>query len=219
MSYEIFLSQLDEVEKAYPRLKRKLVDEKYLLAGELEVIDAAGKLWEIYQVEIHYEDGFPHRFPSLYETGGKIPKIGDWHVYENTLACCVKVEPAEMIRCVHGITITEYITEEALPYLFNQTHRRLEGYYVNGEYAHGLVGIYQFYSEMLHTGKDYQKTLNLMHFIASNGRPGRTSLCFCGSGFKFRNCHRTVFDKLKQIGDDALFSHCIQIGKATGVLK
>jgi hypothetical protein len=219
MSYELFVEQLNKVEQSYPKLKCKLKEHGYVLAGELDIIDAYGKLWESYQVEIRHEEGFPHRFPSLYEVGGKIPKIGDWHIYEDTLACCVKVKPAEIIRCVNGISVAEFIKEEALPYLFNQTHRRLEGYYVNGEYSHGIVGFSEFYTEELKTGLDIKKTLKLMHFIAKNDRPERTSMCFCGSGIKFRNCHREAFDKLKKIGENLLLSHCYAIGKSEGIFE
>ncbi|MBL7767499.1 MAG: SEC-C domain-containing protein [Flavipsychrobacter sp.] len=217
MSNEFFVEQLAEAEESYPKLKPTLTEAGYVLAGDLDVIDKTGKLWETYQIEIHYTDGFPYRFPLLYETGGKIPKIADWHVYEDTLTCCVKVLPAEIIRCLNGITITEYIREEALPYFFNQTHRRLEGFYVNGEYSHGLMGIYQFYEEALRTGKDVKKLLRLMHFIATNERPGRTSICFCGSGKKFRNCHRDTFDELRQLGSSVLLSDGLEIGKAFGI--
>jgi hypothetical protein len=217
MSYQIFVDQLLEAEIAFPKLKRKLVTDKFVLAGEVNIIDHNGKLWESYQIEIRYAEGFPHRFPSLYETGDKIPKIADWHIYEDTFACCVKVKPAEIIRCANGITITQYLKEEALPYLFNQTHRRVEGYYVNGEYSHGIAGIYQFYSEELGTARDIDQTLRIMHFIASNPRPVRTSMCFCNSGIKFRNCHRQAFDKIKVIGEEIILQHHFAIGKAVGV--
>lgn len=219
MSYEVFVEQLTEAEETYPKLKRKLTDNGYILAGELDVIDKNGKLWESYQIEIHHADGFPYRFPSLYETGGKIPKIADWHVYEDTLTCCVKVLPAEIVRCINGITILEYVRDEALPYFFNQTHRRLEGYYVNGEYGHGLTGIFEFYAEELKTGTDVKKMLRLMHYIATKSRPSSTAMCFCASGKKFRKCHRSAFDLLKQVGDKVLLSHGYEIGKAFGIFK
>lgn len=219
MSYELFVEQLEEAEAEYPKLKRKLIEDRYILAGVLEVIDKGSKLWETYEIEIHYNNGFPHRFPRLYETSGKIPKIGDWHVNEDTLTCCVKVEPAEIVRCINGITIAEFIKEEVLPYFFNQTHRKVEGYYVNGEYGHGPVGICQFYSEELKTESDVKKMLQLIHFIATNERPNRTSTCFCGNKVKFRHCHRAAFDRLKLIGNGNVLRHSLDIGKALGIFK
>lgn len=216
--YDIFVSQLDEALEAFPSLGIIEVDGKDILKGILAVIDKNGKHWEDYEIEIHFSKNFPAEFPTLFETSGKIPKIADWHVYEDTLSCCVKVKPEEILRCKDGITITEYIREEVMPYLFNQTHRRVEGFYVNGEYGHGQLGIYEFYANELNTGADIKQTIRLMRFIASNDRPGRTSVCFCGRNIKFRYCHRDAFDKLKKLGDETIQAHAYNFEKVVRLL-
>lgn len=215
--YEVFVTQLDEAVEAYPGLRKALVEEKEILRGVLPVIDKEGRHWEDYEVEIHASEKFPFEFPDLYEISEKIPRIGDWHIYEDKGSCCLKVRPEEIIRCRHGITVTEYIQEEVMPYLFNQTHRRVEGYYVNGEYAHGWLGIYQFYSDLLKTGNDIPETIRLLKFIAINNRPIRTSFCFCYSGVKFRHCHRDAFDQLKLIDGVLLLGHARSIALAAGL--
>jgi hypothetical protein len=215
--YEQFADQLEDAITAFPSLSIAVSGGNKILKGTLPVVDKEGKYWDDYGIEIHCSNNFPDEFPLLFETSDKIPKIADWHIYEDTLSCCVKVKPEEMLRCKKGITLKEYIQEEALPYLFNQTHRRVEGYYVNGEYAHGLAGIYQFYADLLKTGADIRQTLQLMEYIASHDRPVRTSLCFCGGKAKFRNCHREAFDKLKEIGDDNVKHDADNIAKATGL--
>jgi len=176
--YEAFVTQLDEAVNAFSGLQKRIVEGREVLRGTLPIIDKEGKHWEDYEVEIHASEKFPFEFPDLFEISGKIPRIGDWHIYEDTGSCCVKVKPAELIRCRDGITVTDYIRDEVMPYLFNQTHRRVEGYYVNGEYAHGWAGIYQFYADILKTGHDIPETIRLMKFIAENNRPVRTSFCF-----------------------------------------
>lgn len=216
--YEQFVGQLDDAIVAFPSLYQAKSGDKKILKGALPVIDKDGKHWEDYEVEIHFSENFPAEFPKLFETSGKIPKIADWHVYEDTLSCCVKVHPEEILRCKNGIIVTEYIREEVIPYLFNQTHRRVEGYYVNGEYAHGAVGIYEYYAGILKTGADIKRTLQLMEYIANHERPLRTSLCFCGERAKFRHCHRGAFDKLKDIGDNIVRSHAYHIAKAANLL-
>lgn len=210
----IFQSQIEETIKAFPSLQRRVWGESEILKGIIPIIDVIGIKWEEYELEIHCSENFPFEFPSLFETSNKIPKIGDWHIYEDTLSCCVKVKPEELIRCKDGITIIDYIREQVIPYLFNQTHRRVEGYYVNGEYSHGLHGIYEFYSDTLGTGNNYKKTVELMMFIASHEKPGRTTFCFCGSNIKFRNCHRESFNIIKNIKKEYLELHTIQIAKA-----
>lgn len=202
--YDIFVSQIEQAIVAYPTLRRVKVNGKHILKGVLAVIDKNGTYWADYEIEIHSTENFPNEFPILFETSDKIPKIADWHIYEDTLSCCVKIKPEEILRCRKGITIKEYICEEVLPYLFNQTHRRIEGYYVNGEYGHGKLGMYQYYSDLLNTGNNIQLTIQLMLFISNNERPGRTASCFCGRNIKFRDCHRNAYDRLKQLGSEML---------------
>jgi hypothetical protein len=217
--YFVFATQLDETIKAYPYLNKATIEGKEILKGIMPIVDNDGQHWEDYEIEIHPTENFPNEFPMLFESSGKIPKIADWHIYEDSLSCCVKVKPEEIIRCKNGITIIEFIREEVIPYLFNQTHRRMEGFYVNGEYSHGLMGIYEYYSQILKTGDDIKKTIGLMKYIADNEKPHRTSLCFCNRGIKFRHCHREAFDKLKSIGSEELKFHAYSVGKAAGIFQ
>ncbi len=203
-----FETQIDELLEAFPKLKKTgREDNVVIVAGELEVIDRNGKHWETYQVEIHPRDGFPFCFPFVFETSGKIPRIADWHVYEDTGSCCIAVEPEEHLICKDGLSLTTFVKSQVLPYFFNQTFRRVEGYYKNGEYAHGKMGIYQFYDEALRTNGDIKETIRLMVAIAETKKPGRTQLCFCGSKKKFRKCHRDSYQKLSGLGKEMLYKH------------
>jgi len=205
--YEQFVSQLDEAIASFPSLSKATLEGAIILKGILPVIDKEGKHWEDYDIEIHCSKNFPYEFPLLFETSGKIPKIADWHVYEDSLTCCVKVHPEELLRCKKGITVKEYISDEVLPYLFNQTHRRVEGYYINGEYSHGSLGVYEYYANMLNTDTNIKLTLQLMNFIADHERPSRTSMCFCEKRIKFRHCHKGSFDKIKPLGSEQIKRH------------
>lgn len=216
-AYGVFVSQLDEATMSFPSLQRVVVNGEEILKGSLSIIDKDGKHWEDYEVEIHVSEEFPYRFPRLFEVSGKIPRIADWHVYEDTGSCCVKILPEEVLRCKNGITVTEYIQEEVLPYLFNQTHRRTEGYYVNGEHSHGLRGIFEYYANILNTGDNIKLTVQLLRYIATNDRPARTAACFCGNGNKFRQCHRLAFDRIKPIGSAVLLDHAENIARAAGL--
>ena len=88
------------------------------------------------------------------------------------------MRPEEILPCKNGITVTEYIREEVIPYLFYQTHRRVEGYCANGEYSHGAGGIYEYDSRILKAGPDIRRNLQIMKYISSHERPMRTSKCF-----------------------------------------
>jgi len=216
IGYDKFISQLNEAQEMFPTLKQIESNGKIFLRGIVSIVDQDGKHWEDYKIEIHCSDYFPKEFPRLFEVSGKIPRIADWHIYEDTGSCCTKIPPEEILRCQKSITVTEYILEEVIPYLFNQTHRRAEGYYINGEYSHGGMGLLEYYTKELKTGNDYKLTLDLIKFIATNDKPYRTSFCFCGKKEKFRHCHKIVFEKLKRLGNNVLKHHYSIIARATG---
>lgn len=218
LGYNLFVSQIPAVLDRYPKLVKIERDNRFILAGKVDIIDKTGKHWETYEIEIHCSALYPNRFPNLYETGGKIPKIADWHIYEDTLSCCVKILPEEILKCIKGITLEQYVTEEVLPYFFNQTHRKVEGYYVNGEYGHGNMGMYEYYSSVLKTG-DLKQIGMLLYNIATRPKPDRTSLCFCGSGEKYRYCHRTSYEKLSLLGKDFLIEHATKFYNIANRMK
>ena len=217
--YEKFISHLTEAQEMFPALKQVEYNGQIFLRGVISIVDQEGKHWEDYEIEIHSTDNFPKEFPRLFEISGKIPRLADWHVYEDTGSCCTKIPPEEIFRCQKGITVAEYIKEEVIPYFFNQTHRRIEGYYINGEYSHGGKGLLEYYSKELKTGNNYKLTLDLIKFIATQDKPHRTSFCFCGKKLKFRHCHKGAFEKFKSLGHGILKLHYAMIAKATGFIN
>lgn len=206
MNYELFESQIDNVLAKYNGLKRNLKDSKPIISGIIEIIDKNGKFWDDYTIEIHCSEDYPNRYPYLYEISNKIPKIGDWHIFEDTLSCCVTIPPKEILRCKKGITLLEYIDEEVMPYFFNQTHRRVEGYYANGEYSHGVKGLYEYYSELFKIN-DVKELVRLMVWICKSPKPDRRSICFCGRNIKYRHCHKKVYEDMVSMGKDILLQH------------
>jgi hypothetical protein len=215
--YSTFISQFNSALEKYPDFDVISENGEKFLRGNLEIVDEDGKFWESYLVEIKYKEGFPYQFPKVFEVSNKIPKIVDWHIYKGG-SCCIDVLPSEIIKCKDGITLISFIESELLPYLFNQTHRKVEGYYVNEGYSHGLAtGMYEFYSKKLGTGSNVKKTLDLIYYIANNSRLNRSNKCFCGSNDLFRKCHMEAFDELKKIGKKLLLKHIGIIYQRSGI--
>ncbi len=208
-SLKIFESQIGLVIEKYPKLHRAITSEgKVILKGELEIVDDCGKFWEAFEVEIHQIIKYPLQFPQVFEVGGKIPRIADWHIYEDTKSCCVAIAPEESIACKKGISLVKFIDDFVLPYFFNQAFRRVEGYYKNGEYSHGIQGIFEFYDETFEAGGNVREVIHLMRKMASTHiKPGRTHECFCGSGSKFRQCHRDGFNQLFDLDRRLILIH------------
>lgn len=173
-------------------------DGEKFLGGEIDIIDGNGRLWDTYKIEIKGSDKYPMEFPLLYETGNAFPKIADWHVNDTDKSCCVDVAPNELIVCKNGLNIIDYINNFVIPYLANQTFRKREGYYLYGEYSHGISGKIEYYQNKL-KAKTPLDLVKMIDFIIKGINLPRTAYCpFCRN-IKFRHCHRDVFRELQNI--------------------
>jgi hypothetical protein len=180
--------------------KLNIVDrggEKFL-HGQLDIIDKSGVQWDTYSVEIKASNEYPFRFPKLFEIGNAFNKIADWHVYEDDGSCCVDVTPNEIILCQNELNVLDYIRDFAIPYLANQTFRKREGYYLHGEYAHGILGRLEFYQSKL-KAKDIAELIYMFQLILIDFDLPRTGFCPICKNIKFRNCHQRSFRELRNV--------------------
>jgi hypothetical protein len=190
-----FENDISVVPKLFNKLNIVEVDGKKFLKGALDIVDGTCKMWDTYEVEIKGSQYYPYSFPRLFETIGAFPKIADWHVYEDDKSCCVDVTPNEIIICNNGFNVTDYIKQFAIPYFANQTHRKREGYYLYGEYSHGILGRLEFYQSKL-KAKSPSELLAMFDLIIKGYNPDRRAYCpFCHK-VKFRHCHRDAFREL-----------------------
>lgn len=200
--YDVFKSQIAEAIDSFPGLTSFIKDGVPGLTGKVELIDVDGNCHDEYSVKILATGTFPNSFPLLFEIGGQIPKNYDWHVYETDGHCCIKTTPEEILACKKGITLKRFIEDEVKPYLFNQTFRRLNGFF-SQERSHGFMGSLEFLQEVFET-KNINLIKNGLLFISRRKTPNRTAMCFCGSGKKYRKCHRDTYENLSVLSDDHL---------------
>lgn len=174
--------------------------EKFL-KGELPIVDANGKEWSKYQIEIKGSDSYPYSFPKLFETADAFPHNADWHVYEDDFSCCIDFPANAKILCKNGLHVTDFINNYAIPYFANQTFRIREGYYRYGEYSHGVFGKIEYYQGKL-KAKNPAELLEMFRLILFDYNPPRTAECpFCHK-VKFRHCHRDIFRELQFVKED-----------------
>jgi len=194
--YDLFVSQLENTCVEFPNLKIKSVEDKKYLKGVIDIPNSD----KSFLIEIHYKDGFPYRFPKLFEVGGDIPCGSDWHKYSDS-SCCITVEPDEILKCKIGISLSTFVNNEVIPHLANQLHRKITGKYLN-EYSHHKEGLFEFFSELM---KTTNKKLWCEYVLCSFGKKkiniARNEKCFCGSGIKFKKCHNVIFNKIREIGE------------------
>jgi len=172
------------------------------LKGTIDVPDSD----KSFLVEIHCTNGFPHRFPKLFEVGGDIPCNSDWHKYPDN-SCCITVSPDEILKCKTGISLSTFINDEVIPYLAHQHYRTITGKYIK-EYSHHKEGLFEFFNELM---KTTDQKLWCDYISCSFGFKkidmGRNEKCFCGSGIKFKRCHSAIFDKIREIGMKNMYNY------------
>ena len=79
------------------------------------------------------------------------------------------------------------------------------------EYRHGVQGIADFYAELFGT-TDKDIWVKGMHSVLVGPKPGRNSLCYCGSDKKYKHCHYASEQKLTLIGRQKLFEDLKTLG-------
>ncbi|MET3115455.1 hypothetical protein AAKU52_003204 [Pedobacter sp. CG_S7] len=214
---DLFRAELDEIVNDYPRLNIVENGLQVFLSGELSIYDESICLLDTYELEIHPASEYPYKFPIVYEIGSKIPRNIDWHIYEGKGNCCIKVMPEETIICLEGITLKLFIEQQLKPYLFNQTFRRENGYFIN-ERSHGVKGLIEYFSGILLTS-DIKKIEYLLGYILFKDELSRVADCFCGSGRKYRKCHRDGYRLLSKIGREDLLLYLKAIMKHSTLIN
>lgn len=197
-----FISDANLLIAECPEFSIVKTENQIIVTGTCSILDEKLLVLDNYEVEIHPSELYPHKFPITFEVGGKIPRNIDWHINESNGSCCIKVPPEETLLCKRGLPLLDFVNFQLKPYLFNQTFRRENGYFFN-ERSHGVKGLLEYFESVLLTG-DLSKIEFLLRWVLMGKEPSRTSECVCGSGKKYRKCHRAVFKLLSQIGEAEL---------------
>lgn len=189
---DIFREECGAISATFPDLVfheeqgMPVITGKILLKEQEMFIDA-------YEVRITPTPDYPNRFPLVFETGGRLPLNIDWHVFPDG-HCCIKSYSEEIYMCRQGISLQDFIGGQLVPYFFNQKCRELNGFFLQ-ERKHGDAGNLQFFEEIFQTS-DLGIIGRGLLTLWENGIPNRVSECFCGSGKKYRKCHKDALLKM-----------------------
>lgn len=200
--YKIFRKEAELIQNVYPGLKLSLDNLIYgapIILGKIELLTEYGSYIDSYQLKIVAVPEYPTKFPLVYELDGRIPKNVDWHVYPNDGHFCICSQPEEILACKKGLNLHSFIEDYIKPYLFSQKFREDKGYFLR-ERSHGKEGVIQFFMEVFES-RDLMKIVHGLSFIKYRKEPNRVDVCFCGSGKKYRKCHKDTYRKLSLFSD------------------
>lgn len=195
--YTIFEEQIPVVIDKYQELSYKNDDGIPCVFGSLVLTDENGNNEDVYQIEIKATPNYPNSFPLVFETGGRIPKNIDWHIFETTGNCCIASPPEEIIICNSGLTLLSFIENQVKNYFYSQVFRNQNGYFLK-ERSHGSKGWIEFFEETFMTNNIFNIEFGLNQIIEGK-KIDRVSLCFCESGKKYRKCHKRSYDILSKL--------------------
>jgi hypothetical protein len=202
MSLILFENYAKELIEEINTLKFAKTEGIFSISGNIPIIDDDGNYWHTYQIEIYYKERFPFVFPTVFEVGGAIPRIADWHINVDG-SCCLDNEFSQEIKCFQGLSLVNFTKKELIPWLANQSYRRTTGNYINGEQSHGDVGRIDFFMEELDASNLFE-CINWLVKITTDEVLPRQGMCICNSGKKWRHCHKSKFDRLRLISKPSL---------------
>lgn len=153
---------------------------KAIVSGGDEIVDS-------YMLEIVVPDKFPQALPKVMETGGKIPRDGNFHVNsDGTL--CLGSPLRLLIKIQQSPSLTGFADQCLVPYLYAVSYKLIHGGdFVFGELAHGDQGIVDDYSKLLGL-KDKHQVKQAIKLLGMKKKIANKMPCPCGCGKILGKC-------------------------------
>ena len=146
---------------------------------------------DVFEVEIYLDDLDVNGWPKVFEVGGKYLRIAgkckvpiiDLHIYSHDGSCCLGIK----YRDNKQLYIKEFLHELVIPFFYRLSYTDKFGIDrarkdLWGEYLHGDMG-------------QIEHSLEIMDIVRQS--PGRNDPCPCGSDKKYKRCHLSQVESLK----------------------
>jgi hypothetical protein len=182
---ETFADVQHALDQHQPQLKAEMRPDHIHIQGVFVCVSDAGP-FDQYEVEIAISALFPEKEPFLWETGGRIPRTMERHVFPRSGRACLGLWEAWLLRNTDA-SFERYLCSHVTSYFVSQSIFELTGEWPFGEQGHGREDIARTYAEALHlpTGWDYQSFVRLLGGPRLEGN----ATCPCGSGRRLKHCH------------------------------
>lgn len=146
-----------------------------------------------YNIKIIIPADYPDSLPLVIETGQRIPPSFHKNPTEYGDSLCLEVGTKLKLDFSENPTILFFVNKFVIDYLFSYSYLKKTGHLPYGERPHGVLGIIDFYKEILGIS-DIRTILDFLKVLASGSF--REHQCICKSGKRTRNCHGKIIKKL-----------------------
>ena len=175
-----------EVISRYPRLHFEEVGDIVTVRGVFEVREGE-IVYDEYEIELELPAESNRTIPVVRETGGRIPRHEVRHVNRNDGTLCVVLPEAYWNTYPNGLSLVEFLDGPLREYFAGQSLVELGEAWPAGEWAHGEIGVLEFYAELFGTN-DWKSIIGLVQLLARREVKGHWD-CPCASGKRLRQCH------------------------------
>lgn len=180
---------------------RQLDMQAYVTSDEVTIsghfiVSGANGPFDSFQIEVRFGPQFPISEPTMFEIGGRIPRIADRHVYEGSERCCTGVwEEAFLDPAVHYVA--GFMDTIVNDYLVGQTNFEANGCWPYGDRSHGKLGVIEACCDLIRIDYNSKLCTDMMFYLAGIPWKGHRPW-MCGSGIRFRSCHREHLDEVSR---------------------
>lgn len=186
----------------YPTLHVFIENGECRLRGTYAAVDG-----DRYALEIALPADYPRSLPEVWETGGRIPREIDRHVFPANGALCLGVPLALWIAMKCDFSVDHMLNGPIRSFLIGNSLVEEGEPWPHGDRSHGAAGILQHFGELVGTA-DPMVVGTLVIDLLDRKVRGHW-LCPCGSGRIIRKCHREAVETLRQ-APPSMLDHAIE---------
>lgn len=196
MSDSEWKSDVDAALVHYPKLRIEGGLSARTLVGIIDVVDKDEDFpIGSFEVKIQYPPAYPKRLPRVWEIGGRIPHDINRHLFPKDWNMCFMFPAEEEAYCWTGISTLRFLNQVLVPRLADEYNVSSGGKY-RSEYSHDPTeAAWQFYEKKFNT-VDKSVIERLLQALTCGSLPKGFEACPCGSGLKFKKCHRLAVQPL-----------------------
>jgi hypothetical protein len=186
----------------YPTLHAFIENGECRVRGTYAAIDG-----DRYAVEIAVPANYPCSLPDVWETGGRIPREIDRHVFPASGALCLGVPLALWIAMKGDFSVDRVLDGPVRSFLIGNSLVEEGAPWPHGDRSHGAAGILEHFGELVGTA-DPTVVGSLLVDLLKHKVRGHW-LCPCGSGRIIRKCHRKAVETLRQ-APPSMLAHAVE---------
>lgn len=177
--------------EAYPTLHAFVEEGECRIRGALAVV--AG---DRYSLEIALATDHPCSMPTVWETGGRIPREIDRHTFPEDGSLCLGTPIGLWIQLQGDYRIERVIEGPLRGFLVGNSLVEAGEPWPYGDRPHGAAGILEHFGELIGTSDPFRVGDLVVGLLQKKVR-GHWP-CPCGSGAIIRRCHRDQVALLQQ---------------------